>query len=181
MKFRHLFIALIISPFLLQGLCNKEDAKLTCTEVVTWDGSAKDGFYQSVLQDSHFRDLYFEVRAVPTDICPDTEIRAFFKVTSAGPEFIHNVNRIEGKIIWGDQEEKVKLEFSSVQEYAYIGTIESIDLKPYFDAHPTADGTAVIAARFFWYNLSVGTEKNDLKYVTDNVVDMNVQVQYVRK
>lgn len=179
MKLRHLIIAFIISPFLLQGLCHKEDIKQACTEVVSWDGSAKDGFYQSVLQDSHFRDLYFKTQDVPVDICPDAEIQAFFRVTSVSGEFIHNVNRIEGKIVWGDQDEKVVLEFSDT-EHAYIGTIEHINLKPYFDEHTTADGAAVIEVRFFWYNLSIGSEQNDLKYVTDNVTAMNVMVQYVR-
>jgi hypothetical protein len=177
---KNVIFVILISPFLMQGLCNKEDVKQACTDVMTWDGSAKDGFYQSVLQDSHFRDLYFKTLDVPLDICPDAEIQAFFRVTSVSGEFIHNVNRIEGKIVWGDQEEKVVLDFSDT-EHAYIGSIEHINLNPYFDEHPTTDGSAMIDVQFFWYNLSVGSEQNDLKYVTDNVIDMNVQVQYVRK
>lgn len=164
----------------MQGLCNKEDVKLACTDIATWDGSARDGFYQSILQDSHFRDLYFKAIDVPADICPDAEIQAFFSVPSVSGEFIHNINRIEGKIFWGDQEESVTLSFSDT-EHAYVGTIERINLKPYFDEHPTANGSAIIEAHLFWYNLSVGSEQNDLKYVTDNVTDMKVSIQYVRK
>lgn len=164
----------------MQGVCNKEDVRQACTESVTWTGNGKEGFYVSSYHDSHFRELYFAAADVPEDICIDVELKATFKITPVNGAKIPNVSVIEGKITWGDQEKKIEIPFSDA-DHAYIATIEHIDLKPYFELHPTADGSGSIEAEFKWHDLSVGPEATDLQYVKDKVAGMDVQVDYVRK
>jgi hypothetical protein len=181
MKLRHLVIAMLLCPMLIQGLCNKEDVQqVACTEMVTWTGSGIDSFYKSTEHDSHFRELYFAAMNAPEDICTDVELTSSFKITSMNGEKIPNVILIEGKIVWGNQEKSVMLPYSDI-DHAYIGSIGDIDLKPYFDEHPTPDGSGSIEAHFIWHNLSVGAEATDLQYVIDKVAAMDVQVEYIRK
>jgi len=180
MKLSNIIIAIALCPFLMQGLCNKENIRQACTEPVTWSGNGKEGFYKSTAHDSHFRELFFAAANTPEDICTDVELRATFKITTVSADKIPNVNLIEGIIVWGDQENKIEIPFS-VADHAYIATIEHIDLKPYFDEHPTADGSGSIGAEFKWYDLSVGSEATDLQYVKDKVAGMDVQVEYVKK
>jgi len=180
MKLRYIIAAIILSPVFIQGLCNKEEVSQGCSEMITWVGSGIDGFYQSHQHDSHFREIYYAVSNTPEDICIDVEIKATFRINSVSGIQIPNVNLIEGRVFWGDQEKTVELPFSDSQ-HAYVGIIEHIDIKPYFDEHPTPDGSGIIDAEFVWHNLSVGSEETDLQYVTDKVSVMDVQVEYIKK
>lgn len=180
MKLRYSIAAIILSPVFMQGLCNKEEVLQVCTEMITWSGSGIDGFYQSNAHDSHFREIYYAAGDAPEDICTNVELTATFMITPVSGIQIPNVNLIEGRVSWGDQEKTIALPFSDTL-HVYMGTIENIDIKPYFDEHPTPDGSGYIDAEFIWYNLSVGSEETDLQYVTDNVSVMDIHVEYVKK
>lgn len=181
MNLKLFIIAILLCPMLMQGLCNKEEPQqVVCTEMVTWTGSGLDSFYKSTEHDSHFRELYFAAENTPKDICTDVELTSIFKITTVSGVKIPNVNLIEGKVMWGNLEKSVMLPFSDV-DHAYIGSIDHINLKQYFDENPTPDGTGYIDVHFIWHNLSVGNEETDLQYVIDNVAGMDVQIEYTRQ
>jgi hypothetical protein len=180
MKLGKYWVAILFSPVLMQGLCNKEDVQSGCTEMVTWSENGKDGFYQSTAHDSHFRELYFKTEDGPSDICPEVQLTASFKISPVNGIKLPNVIQIEGKVLWGDEERVTLLSYSDSTQ-VYSGVIENIDIKPYYDEHPGTDGSGAVDVEFKWYDLSVGTEQNDLQYILDNISDMHTDIQYVRK
>ncbi len=180
MKTRNTIFALLLTPFLMQGLCKKEDVKADCTEKVTFDGSALNGFDSSILLDSHFRDLYFKAIDLPIDICPDSSLKVTFKVDPLLASQITNVNQIEGVVSWGDQEKRMYL-FYFGDEDIYKGTIDDIDVSDYFDAHPTTTGAANIETTFVFHNLSVGSESDDIDALKNRLSGLTVSIEYVKQ
>ncbi len=181
MRFIHILTLLLLPLIIIQGTCSKdEEQQLSCTQSINWTGNGLDSFDHSILMDSHFRDLYYKAVPAPIDICPEALVKATFKCPSVNGDFVHNILTVSGIISWGDQKEMIELPFSDA-DHAYIGTIDSINLKPYFDAHPTPDGSGFIEVNFVLNNLSVGNEEVDKHYVNENVTSMNAVVDYVKK